>query len=109
MKLALLRPTTQPLISRECPAELASSLGDVLAESQPAAQKTASAQGTLTQREAKVIALVAQGQSNKEIARSMGISAETVKTHLKNVFEKLGVQQRAQAVLMARSLGLLCG
>lgn len=61
----------------------------------------------LTERELEVLRLVAQGRSNKEIARTMGISAETVKTHLKNMFEKLGVQQRNQAVLMAQSLGLL--
>ena len=63
----------------------------------------------LTRREIRVIELVEQGRSNKDIARSMNISAETVKTHLKNIFEKLGVQQRSQAALMARSLGLMSG
>ena len=51
--------------------------------------------------------LVALGKSNKEVARAMNISAETVKSHLKSTFAKLGVQQRAQAVVLARSLGLI--
>ena len=61
----------------------------------------------LTERERRVLALVALDQSNKEIARSLNISAETVKTHLKNIFVKLDVQQRWQAAELARSLGLL--
>lgn len=61
----------------------------------------------LTERELQVLRLVAQGQSNKGAARAMGISAETVKTHLKNIFDKLGVAQREQAVALAQSLGLL--
>ncbi|MBV8106933.1 MAG: AAA family ATPase [Hyphomicrobiales bacterium] len=61
----------------------------------------------LTERERRVLALVALDQSNKEIARSLNISAETVKTHLKNIFVKLDVQQRWQAAELASSLGLL--
>jgi hypothetical protein len=50
---------------------------------------------------------IASGNSNKEVARALGVTPETVKTHLKNVFEKLSVERRAQAVARARSLGLL--
>jgi len=46
-------------------------------------------------------------QANGQLARSLNISAETVKAHLKNIFAKLDVQQRWQAAELARSLGLL--
>ena len=45
--------------------------------------------------------------SNKEIARSLDIGPETVKSHLKSVFTKLGVERRAQAVSRAQSMGLV--
>jgi LuxR family maltose regulon positive regulatory protein len=46
-------------------------------------------------------------ESNKEIARDLAISPETVKSHVKNLFAKLAVQWRAQAVSRAQSLGLV--
>lgn len=61
----------------------------------------------LSARERNIVELIAQGQSNKEIARSLGITPETVKTHVKSVFTKLGVDKRAQAVSRAQALGLL--
>jgi LuxR family maltose regulon positive regulatory protein len=61
----------------------------------------------LTPRECDVLELIAQGQSNKAIARKLGLGPETVKTHLKNVFHKLAVERRTQAVLRAEELGLL--
>jgi LuxR family maltose regulon positive regulatory protein len=61
----------------------------------------------LSPREIAIVELVGQGQSNKKIARWLGIAPETVKTHIKNVFVKLGVERRAQAVLRAHSLGLI--
>ena len=45
--------------------------------------------------------------SNKEIARSLGITPETVKTHLKNIFVRFSVTKRSQAVARAQSLGLV--
>ncbi len=62
---------------------------------------------SLSPREHQILALIADGRSNKEVARALGITPETVKTHLKNVFDKLSVERRAQAVARARSLGLL--
>ncbi len=56
---------------------------------------------TLSPRELSILKLVAQGQSNKEIARNLGIAPETVKTHVKSIFAKLGVQNRAQAAAKA--------
>ena len=61
----------------------------------------------LSPREHEILSLIAQGQSNKEVARVIGVTAETVKSHMKNIFGKLSVERRAQAVARARSLGLL--
>jgi DNA-binding CsgD family transcriptional regulator len=61
----------------------------------------------LTAREREILELVAQGQSNKEIGRTLGISPETVKTHLENVYCKLAVARRAQAIARAKDLALL--
>lgn len=52
-------------------------------------------------RELQVLELVGEGKSNKEIAGQLAISDETVKTHLRHLFEKLGVSDRAQAVAIA--------
>lgn len=97
------------LISSHCNAELAINIRRLLAfdvnEADKANKKGTA--GTLTERERDVLMLVASGQSNKEVARSMNISAETVKTHLKSIFGKLGVQQREQAVVLARAVGLI--
>jgi len=54
-----------------------------------------------------VLALLVKGQSNKDIARCLSIAPETVKSHLKNIFFKLGVACRTQAVSRALSLGLV--
>lgn len=61
----------------------------------------------LSDREWEVLELLAAGQSNKEIARSLGISPNTVKTHVARVYEKLEVSRRLQAVEKARSLWLV--
>ena len=63
--------------------------------------------GALSPRETDILKLIAEGFSNKEIARSLYIGPETVKSHLKNVFSKLGVERRAQAVSRAQTLGLV--
>ena len=61
----------------------------------------------LTARECEILALLASGQSNKEMARALGISPNTVKTHIARVFEKLEVQRRIQAIEKARWLALI--
>ncbi|RWA48917.1 hypothetical protein AU476_31680 [Cupriavidus sp. UYMSc13B] len=61
----------------------------------------------LSARERGILDLIAEGQSNKEIARSLGIAPETVKTHIKSIFTKLSVEKRAQAVARAQTLGLV--
>ena len=61
----------------------------------------------LTERETEVLRLLAQGQSNKEVARTLSIGEKTVKTHVSNVLGKLGVQSRTQAALYAVRIGLV--
>jgi DNA-binding NarL/FixJ family response regulator len=55
----------------------------------------------LTRREREVLAELAQGRSNREIARALGVSEKTVKAHVSSVLAKLGVQDRTQAALFA--------
>jgi LuxR family maltose regulon positive regulatory protein len=62
---------------------------------------------SLTARERGILELIAEGHSNREIAKSLGIAPETVKSHVKNIFGKLAVERRAQAVARAQSIGLL--
>ena len=60
----------------------------------------------LTEREIEVLRLLAQGQANKEIARSLHIAEKTVKTHVSNILAKLGLQSRTQAALYALRVGI---
>jgi two-component system, NarL family, response regulator LiaR len=61
----------------------------------------------LTGREHEVLVLIAQGRSNKRIARALGISEKTVKTHVGHVLGKLGVTDRTQAAVLAVQEGLV--
>jgi DNA-binding NarL/FixJ family response regulator len=61
----------------------------------------------LTAREQVILAMISQGLSNKRIARTLKISPETVKSHVKNIFLKLDVSTRAAAVSRAGAFGLL--
>lgn len=61
----------------------------------------------LTPRECEILELLASGKSNKEMARALGISPHTVKTHVARVFEKLEVDRRMAAVEKARWLALI--
>ncbi|MGB3702070.1 MAG: response regulator transcription factor [Anaerolineales bacterium] len=60
----------------------------------------------LTERENEILALIAQGASNHEIAEQLNISLKTVRNHVSNIYNKMQVTDRVQAVLRAREAGL---
>lgn len=61
----------------------------------------------LTERECEILSRLASGESNKEMARTLGISPNTVKTHVSRVFEKLEVRKRVAAIEKARWLAII--
>jgi len=63
----------------------------------------------LSSREMEVIALIVAGYTNKDLARELGISENTAKHHLTNIFDKLGVSNRLELVLYAVDHGLVAG
>jgi DNA-binding NarL/FixJ family response regulator len=70
------------------------------------ADHAASGGAPLSEREREVLALVASGLSNKQIARRLGIVEATVKTHLTNIFTRIGATDRTQAAIWAREHGI---
>jgi ATP/maltotriose-dependent transcriptional regulator MalT len=62
---------------------------------------------SLSQRELQILELIVEGKSNKEIAETIYLSLDTVKSHMKNVYQKLGVHSRSQAVKTAIQQGLV--
>ena len=75
-------------------------LGSIAPSSQPLVEP-------LSERELEVLGLIAQGLSNREIGERLFLALSTVKGHNRNLFGKLQVQNRTQAVARARELGLL--
>jgi LuxR family maltose regulon positive regulatory protein len=82
----------------------AQSLSSRMSRSSPAALSSNGPQ--FSSREFEVLEELIQGRSNKEIARALDMTEHTVKFHLKNIFAKLKVERRGQAIAMARELGL---
>jgi LuxR family maltose regulon positive regulatory protein len=75
---------------------------------QPSSNTAASeAKIGLSAREVDVLRLLSDGLSNRDLSRSLAISPDTVKWHLKNIFGKLGVESRAQAIVTAQRLRLI--
>jgi DNA-binding NarL/FixJ family response regulator len=81
----------QRSIPREVAAELAQHVGEEV----------------LTEKELRVLRCVAAGNSNRRVASEIGISEETVKAHLKNIFGKLGANDRTHAVTIALKRGII--
>jgi DNA-binding NarL/FixJ family response regulator len=61
----------------------------------------------ISAREFEVLRLLAAGQSNKEIARQLEVSPNTVKSHIAKLFDKLAVGRRTEAIVRARELGMI--
>ncbi|HEX9597706.1 MAG TPA: response regulator transcription factor [Anaerolineales bacterium] len=87
--------------------------GPAIARRLTAFFQSAGSQGTtvtpfaqLTEREREVLTLIAHGLSNKQIASQLHISSKTVGNHISNIFNKLHVSDRAQAIVKAREAGL---
>lgn len=77
--------------------------------SRPAVPGNSAAQAALgiTDRELAVLQALAEGRSNKELARALSISPNTVKTHAARLYEKLGARRRTEAIARARAIGIL--
>ncbi len=65
--------------------------------------------GTLTRREAEILAFLPAGKTNREIAEALSIARRTVATHLSSIYAKLGVSNRAEAAIVALRLFPMLG
>lgn len=87
---------------------VAKEAGRILAAMGVNVPRQAEANDPLSDRERQVLALLESGMSNPELARELGISLSTVKAHLRNIFVKLGVKNRTQAISRAGKFGFVC-
>lgn len=87
-------------ISRRMTARLMRGVADL-------SRQRAEPEKRLTDREVELLRLVAQGMSNKGIAHELAISENTAKYHIRNILQKLGAQNRAEAITQAMRTGLL--
>ena len=81
-------------------------VADEVAQSVTSGGSTRRGHTGLTDRELEIVRLVASGQKNKEVSAALTISERTVKTHLQNIFQKLGVRDRVALVMYALQHGL---
>jgi DNA-binding NarL/FixJ family response regulator len=86
---------------------MATKLLTEFARQRRAASEPRAPSATLTEREKEVLGLLAAGKTNKDIAGALGIAENTVKNHLKNILEKLHLENRVQAATFALREGLL--
>ena len=82
---------------------MSSQIARMLVQSFQRNQPAGEHDGTLTARESEILMLLTRGYRSKEAAEELGISVQTVQTHLRNIYEKLHVRSRSEAV--ARYLG----
>lgn len=81
-------------------------VADEVAQNSTSGGSTRRGHTGLTDRELEIVRLVASGQKNKEVSAALTISERTVKTHLQNIFQKLGVRDRVALVMYALQHGL---
>lgn len=95
--------------SEELVGRLCASAGDSagIRVATPAARRAVAGEAMLTRRQREILACVADGSSNKEIAARLGLTEATVKWHLQQVYERLGAHRRVAALRRARELGLI--
>jgi LuxR family maltose regulon positive regulatory protein len=93
-------------ILRDLDSEVISFIGNLITSLEKNTE-TFDRNGILSRQEAKVLRLLEGGHVNKIIARELGISDATVKYHLRNIYKKLGVNNRLMAVQIARAKGIL--
>jgi DNA-binding NarL/FixJ family response regulator len=80
---------------------------DQFAQRAPPSESDVALLDALTEREREVLALMARGLSNTEIAQELVLTEGTVKTHVKHIFDKLELRDRTQAVILAYDIGLV--
>jgi DNA-binding CsgD family transcriptional regulator len=100
-------PTTMPVIGHVHHSHASSAHVSLPLSSSTQTDMAALAAESLSRREIDVLRLMADGQSNKEIAQALILALSTIKMHIKHIYGKLGVKNRVQAVAQARALGLL--
>ena len=101
------RQRGHPDATTRTPARYLAKLSAILARESAAPGASERLSEPLSERELEVLALVAAGKSNGEIASSLFVSLSTVKTHINNLYPKLGARSRTQAIARARELDLL--
>lgn len=90
----------QPSVAAKVVAEFARLTGETKAHAAPLVEP-------LSEREHEILILIANGASNREIARRLFLAEGTVKNHITNILGKLGVRDRTQAALKAKEMGLV--
>jgi DNA-binding CsgD family transcriptional regulator len=93
---------TPPVIVREVPVPVRAPASAPFARDESRLRELG-----ITPRELEILGLIAEGLSNREIATRLFVSENTVKTHSRRLFDKLGAQRRTQAVQLGKAAGLL--
>ncbi|GAA0348612.1 response regulator transcription factor [Actinoallomurus spadix] len=94
------------LLAPEVTRRLIGRFGERIRDDDEADRRVREALADLTEREVEVLKLMATGQSNAEIAKSLFLSRETVKTYVSRIFAKLDLRDRVHAVVFAHQIGL---
>ena len=100
-------PVVSPVIARRVLKEFLEASARPLPEAPPRVRDAT--ESHLTQREREVLQQIATGSTVAEVAQQLDVSENTIKTHLKGIYAKLGVRSRVRAVNVARDRGLLDG